>query len=79
MVQKASSLRMGYYAITAAEARLRWEKQSGNAIKFTGHKREDIATFFDLLDLDDYVSFGGKAWLSSMSFIVATVNVSAGC
>jgi hypothetical protein len=28
---------MGYYAITAAEASLRWEKQSENAIKFTGH------------------------------------------
>ncbi len=25
-----------------------------------GPKREDIATWFDLLDLDDYVSFGGK-------------------
>jgi Domain of unknown function (DUF5069) len=24
-------------------------------------KREDVATWFDLLDLDDYVSFGGKA------------------
>ena len=24
-------------------------------------KREDIITWFDLLDLDDYVSFGGKA------------------
>ena len=24
-------------------------------------KREDIATFFDWLDLDDYVTFGGKA------------------
>jgi len=23
-------------------------------------KREDIATWFDVLDLDDYVSFGGK-------------------
>jgi len=23
--------------------------------------REDVATWFDLLDLDDYVSFGGKA------------------
>ncbi len=23
-------------------------------------KREDIATWFDLLDVDDYVSFGGK-------------------
>ena len=26
-----------------------------------GAKREDIATWADLLDLDDYVSFGGKA------------------
>ena len=26
-----------------------------------GPKRSDIATWFDLLDLDDYVSFGGKA------------------
>jgi len=26
-----------------------------------GPAREDIGTFFDLLDLDDYVSFGGKA------------------
>lgn len=26
-----------------------------------GQNREDIATWFDLLDLDDYVSFGGKA------------------
>jgi hypothetical protein len=26
-----------------------------------GPKREDIATWFDLLDLDDYVSFGGQA------------------
>jgi hypothetical protein len=25
-----------------------------------GKHREDIATWFDLLDLDDYVSFGGK-------------------
>jgi Domain of unknown function (DUF5069) len=25
-----------------------------------GPKRSDIATWFDLLDLDDYVSFGGK-------------------
>jgi hypothetical protein len=24
-------------------------------------KREDVATWFDLLDLDDYVSYGGKA------------------
>jgi len=28
--------------------------------KAAGPKREDIATWFDLLDLDDYVSFGGK-------------------
>jgi hypothetical protein len=26
-----------------------------------GSKREDIATWFDLLDLDDFVGFGGKA------------------
>jgi len=26
-----------------------------------GPKREDIFSWFDLLDLDDYVSFGGKA------------------
>jgi hypothetical protein len=26
-----------------------------------GGKREDIASWADLLDLDDYVSFGGKA------------------
>jgi hypothetical protein len=29
--------------------------------KAAGPKREDIATWADLLDLDDYVSFGGKA------------------
>ena len=29
--------------------------------KAAGPKREDIATWFDLLDLDDYVTFGGKA------------------
>jgi hypothetical protein len=27
----------------------------------TAPKREDIATWFDLLDVDDYVTFGGKA------------------
>lgn len=27
----------------------------------TAPQREDIATWFDLLDVDDYVSFGGKA------------------
>ena len=29
-------------------------------IKGNAADREDITTFFDLLDLDDYVSFGGK-------------------
>ena len=24
-------------------------------------KREDVATWFDLLDVDDFVTFGGKA------------------
>ena len=27
----------------------------------TAPKREDISTWFDLLDVDDYVSFGGAA------------------
>jgi len=30
-------------------------------MKRTGSTREDIRTFFDRLDLDDYLSFGGKA------------------
>jgi hypothetical protein len=29
--------------------------------KSVGPNREDIATWFDALDLDDFVSFGGKA------------------
>ena len=29
--------------------------------KKTAPKRTDIATWFDLLDVDDYVSYGGKA------------------
>jgi len=29
--------------------------------KGAGASREDIATWFDVLDLDDYASFGGKA------------------
>ena len=29
--------------------------------KMSGPEREDIATWFELLDLDDYVSFGGRA------------------
>lgn len=29
--------------------------------KKIGPNRDDIVTYFDLLDLDDYVSFGGKA------------------
>jgi hypothetical protein len=29
--------------------------------KQSAPKREDIATWFELLDVDDYVSFGGKA------------------
>jgi hypothetical protein len=31
-----------------------------NLQKTAAPKREDIFTFFDLLDVDDYVSFGGK-------------------
>ena len=33
----------------------------GESIKTAGPDRTDIRGFFDLLDLDDYVSFGGKA------------------
>jgi hypothetical protein len=29
--------------------------------KTAASKREDVVTWFDLLDVDDYVSFGGKA------------------
>jgi hypothetical protein len=29
--------------------------------KAAGPKREDISTWFEMLDLDDFVSFGGKA------------------
>ena len=29
--------------------------------KNAGAKREDIVTWFDLLDMDDFVTFGGKA------------------
>jgi hypothetical protein len=29
--------------------------------KAAAPKREDVVTWFDLLDVDDYVSFGGKA------------------
>ena len=32
-----------------------------NLHKQSAPKREDIATWFDLLDVDDFVSFGGKA------------------
>jgi hypothetical protein len=31
-----------------------------SVVSKAGPKREDIFTFFDMLDLDDYVSFGGK-------------------
>ena len=32
-----------------------------NSHKQVGEKREDITTWSDVLDLDDYVTFGGKA------------------
>jgi hypothetical protein len=32
-----------------------------NLLKKLSPEREDVATWFELLDLDDYVSFGGKA------------------
>ncbi len=30
-------------------------------LKKIGSKREDVSTWFEMLDLDDYVSFGGNA------------------
>jgi hypothetical protein len=33
----------------------------GGVLKASGSERDDVFGFFDLLDLDDYVSFGGKA------------------
>lgn len=32
----------------------------GESIKASGPDHDDIQTFFDLLDLDDYVSYGGR-------------------
>ena len=34
---------------------------AAGVIKAAGPDRTDIRSFFDILDLDDYVSFGGKA------------------
>ena len=42
---------------TDPESRAFFNELHSKAAKY----REDIATWFDLLDLDDYVSFGGKA------------------
>lgn len=33
---------------------------AAEGIKANAGERDDVRTFFDLLDLDDYVSFGGK-------------------
>ncbi len=51
------SAQMEQRAPTDTESRDYFNKLHAKA----GPKREDIATWFDLLDLDDYVSFGGKA------------------
>ena len=54
-------------AAFAAFAEQRVAADSGSREFFNGEasrvgpNRDDIATWFDLLDLDDYVSFGGKA------------------
>jgi hypothetical protein len=42
---------------TDPEARAYFNELHSKAAQY----REDIATWFDLLDLDDYVSYGGKA------------------
>ncbi len=50
---------------TAAEQRTPTDVESREFFnglhKQAAPQREDIATWFDLLDVDDYVSFGGKA------------------
>jgi len=33
----------------------------GEVIKTVGESHDDIRSFFDLLDMDDYASYGGKA------------------
>ena len=40
---------------------LQGEKKFAGEVKKFNPLREDINTWFDLLDLDDYCSFGGKA------------------
>jgi Domain of unknown function (DUF5069) len=42
---------------TDAESRAHFNELHSKAAQH----REDIATWFDLLDLDDYASFGGNA------------------
>ena len=46
---------------TAAPTDVETREYFNGLHKAAGEKREDIATWADLLDLDDYVSFGGKA------------------
>jgi Domain of unknown function (DUF5069) len=46
---------------TRAPGDLEGREYFHNVQKKSGPDREDIQTWFDLLDLDDYVSFGGQA------------------
>lgn len=68
-VQKNARIKRGDAEIAAwsAHSELRTPSDTESREYFqgihakAGPKREDISTWFDVLDLDDYVSFGGKA------------------
>ncbi|SRR5258706_8019634 len=50
-----------HYAELRAPADVESRGYFNDLHKKAGEKREDIVTWFDLLDLDDYASFGGQA------------------
>lgn len=49
------------YAEQRATADVESREYFNGLHKSVAEKREDIVSWFDLLDVDDYVSFGGKA------------------
>ena len=62
--QKRSPQEIAAWSVLAeqrAPADLESREYFNELQKTAAPKREDIATWFDLLDVDDYVSFGGKA------------------
>ena len=50
-----------HYAESRAAADVESRGYFNDLHKKVAEKREDVVTWFDLLDLDDYVSFGGQA------------------